>query len=744
MTLRIDGFNAGRLLVAVVAILLGGSAAAQSNSLPDAPHRPKICLVLSGGGARGAAHIGVLKVLQEMHVPVDCIAATSMGSLVGGAYATGMSTDEMETLVAGISTSLLFEEKPPRQDQAIRRKLDDRSILFGIEFGLRDGQIHFPKAIVSGIQLETVLRNLAKVPGFRNFDELPIPFRAVATDLVTGKPVIFHDGELASVMRASMSIPGAVVPAQLDGKILVDGGLTDNLPVDAARAMGADVVIAVNLGTPLLKRDELGSILGVTGQMINILTEQNVQRSLASLKPTDILIEPALGDFSAANFDDLPKAIPVGEAAARGMATRLASLAIPETQYAALRQRQQVATAPDTRPVDIIRFAPMAHVNADVELARMDTKPNEPIDQEVLDRDIRRAFGSGDFEHVGYRILEDEGKRVLNVDAVEKTWGPNYLRFGLALGSDLQGDNFFNLAASYRRTWINSLNAEWRVDAQMGRTSRLATEFYQPLDIRQFFFVAPRGEVERSTVDLFSGNQRVARYNLRTSDVGLDVGSEFTKYGEARLGLLTGRVDVDLDTGSPDLAPNPSRANQGAVTARLILDQLDSVNFPRSGFAGSLHLFASRPGLGATVDYTKWDADFINEYSIGPHSLQFALKAGGNLGSNPLPSYDEFQWGGFLQQSGYATGALYGQRLTFGRLVYSYKILNQQLLEGLYGGVSLELGRMEQPLVTTNNSGLLKSTALYLGADTPVGPLYLGFGWAAGGNRSAYLYLGRP
>ena len=383
----------------------------------------------------------------------------------------------------------------------------------------------------------------------------------------------------------------------------------------------------------------------------------------------------------------MTKPIPIGEAATRGVADRLSALALPPAQYAALRERQQVAIAPDTRAVDIIRFEPMAHVNAEVEIARMETKPNEPIVQEVLDRDIRRAFGSGDFEHIGYRILEQDGKRVLNIDAVEKTWGPNYLRFGLGLGSDLQGDNFFNLAASYRRTWINDLNAEWRVDAQMGRTSRLATEFYQPLDIHQNFFIAPRGQIERTAVDLFSGNDRVARYNLRTSDVGLDVGSEFTKYGEARLGILTGHVNADLETGPPELAPVPSEANQGAVTARLIFDQLDSANpLPRvQRTAGSLNIFASRPELGAKRQLPPSGMlDFgITAYSIGPHSLQFALKAGGTMGGNGLPSYDQFQWGGFLQQSGYATGALYGQRLTFGRLVYSYKILTHTLLDGL-------------------------------------------------------------
>ena len=292
-------------------------AAGEPARAAEKAKRPRVCVVLSGGGARGAAHIGVLKVLEELRVPVDCIAGTSMGSVVGASYASGTTTAEMEQAARGLSTDLLFKEKPPRQEQSVRRKQDDYTILVGPEFGVRGTELLLPKGIVSGVQLESVLRQLAKAKGYQKFDQLPIPFRAVATDLVTGKPVVFSDGELANVMRASMSVPGAVAPAETGGRILVDGGLTNNLPVDVARAMGADIVIAVNLGTPLLTRDQLGSILGVTGQMINILTEQNVQASLASLKPSDILIEPELGDYSAADFDNLPKTVPIGEAAAR-------------------------------------------------------------------------------------------------------------------------------------------------------------------------------------------------------------------------------------------------------------------------------------------------------------------------------------------------------------------------------------------------------------------------------------------
>ncbi|HUN70492.1 MAG TPA: patatin-like phospholipase family protein, partial [Burkholderiales bacterium] len=345
----------GPILVASWVTLAAPALHAQVKEAPETtvpPARPKICLVLSGGGARGAAHVGVLKVLEELRVPIHCIAGTSMGSLVGAGYATGTSVAEMEKITAKITTEELFKEDPPRAERSMRRKFDDYRPYFGPEIGIGKKGLGLPKGVVTGVQLETYLRQLSKVKGYYNFDRLPIPFRAVATDLVTGKAVVFKEGEIADVMRASMSVPGAVAPAEFNGMLLVDGMLTSNLPVETARAMGADVVIAVNVGTPLLKREELTSILGVVGQMLSILTEQNVQASLASLKPTDVLITPDLADFSTGDFDHLEKIIPKGEAAAREMADRLRQYSVPAAEYAALRERQTVAVLPDTRPVD--------------------------------------------------------------------------------------------------------------------------------------------------------------------------------------------------------------------------------------------------------------------------------------------------------------------------------------------------------------------------------------------------------
>ncbi len=706
--------------------------------------RPKICLVLSGGGARGAAHVGVLKVLEEYRVPIDCIAGNSMGALVGAAYATGTSVAEMDKIIAGISTELLFKEQPPRQELSMRRKQDDYNIFFGPEIGYNDGKLGLPKGAVSGVQLETVLRELSKAKGFHYFDDLPIPFRAVATDLVTGKVVVFSEGELANVMRASMSVPVAVAPVEISGKLLVDGMLTQNLPVETGLAMGADIIIAVNVGTPLLKREELNSVLGVSGQMLSILTEQNVQTSLALLKPTDILISPELGDFSTGDFDNLPQISPLGEAAARKVAERLAQLSIPAEEYAALRHRQMVASAPDLRPVEEIRFENLERVNPIAAQAVMETQTGEPIDQQILDRDMRRIYGTDNFEHVNYRFLEEPGKRVLAVDAVEKSWGPNYLRFGLGLSSDLQGDAYFNLLASHRRTWLNSLGGEWRNDLQIGRTSSFMSEFYQPLDDRGLFFIAPHASYERRATDLYQGSHRIASYDVTSILGGIDLGSQFTRYGELRVGMVGGVLSPELDTGPQSLSPGVDHITQGAFRTRLFLDQLDSAHFPRSGWSGGLNVFNANSLIGADRDYTKWDVDGTIIRSFGPHTFNFSAKAGGRIGADPLPRYDQFQWGGFLQQSGYATGQLAGEDLKFARVMYYHRIFQGSLLEGVYGGLSLEVGQVGAPLVPGSPEGVLESGCIFFGADSPIGPVYIGYGRSMDNNSSVYLYLGKP
>ena len=740
--------RANCIALAAYTLFAGMSAAIAQTTGPASAvipeRRPKVCLALSGGGARGAAHIGVLKVIEELRIPIDCIVGTSMGAVVGGAYASGMTIDEMTRMLEELSFEVLFEEQPPRDERSIRRKREEGRNLFGPQVGISDAlDFRFQKGVVSGVRLETVIRRLSRAKGHVDFDALPIPFRAVATDLVTGKAKVFREGDLARVMRASMSVPGAIAPAEFEGLLLVDGGLVNNLPVDLARELGADVVIAVNLGTPLMKRDELKDVRGVISQMLNILTEQNVQETLATLRDTDILLLPELGDFSAGDFDEMVKTLPIGEAAARKEAARLSKLAVsPERfeAYAAVRTAPQVT---DQRPVDDIAFSPMQRINPTYAESLLDSRRGEPIDPKKLDADLLRLYGTDDFEHVNYRLIDSPARRVLNIEAVEKSWGPNYARAGLGLSSDFSGSAFFNVLAQYRRTWINDLGGEWLTDLTLGRNSAIETEFYQPLEPRHRFFVAPRLQVQRNYLEIYDKKHQIAEYAFPTALAGVDFGVQSTRFGEARIGLFTGVTRASLNQGT-EVFPTTGTDTIGGIRLAAYVDQLDSANFPKRGYAAQLTLLKSLDALGADVEFDSWDAVGLFAHTTGRHTLQAALRGAGPITGKNTIDFTTVPWGGFLQQSGFATGQLLNRRFAFGRLVYVYKLADLPLLEGLYAGVSAEIGHYGAPLLAGNPEGTLYSGAAFVALDSPIGPVYLGYGVGSHGNRSAYFFLGRP
>jgi NTE family protein len=703
-----------------------------------------VCLVLAGGGARGTAHIGVIKVLEELRVPVDCIAGTSIGALVGAAYATGISGAEMEKIVSELPAESLFVDRPPRSEVPIRAKIDEQRNFFGPEFGLRDSTLLVPKGLVAGERLETTMRRLIRSSDVVRFDELPIPFRAVATDLVEGEAVVLSYGELSQALRASMSVPVALAPVRLDGRILVDGALTDNLPIDVALAMGADVVIVVDLGSPRITEEDLGTLLGVSRRMLDILIEQAEKRSLQLMRPDDILIRPELGEFSSADFSHWTAPIPLGEAAARKVGDQLARLSLPPDEYAALIARRHAAQRVDSRPIAEVRLPPLERVNPDAIRSELRTRVGQPPDQARQEADVRRLYGSGDFERVGYGLLDDAGRRVAEIDAVEKSWGPNFVKFGLEGAYDLRGESRFEALGAYRRTWIDSLGAEWRTDLQLGRQDRLSNELYQPLDIDRIFFVAPYAELDRDIDDVFAGRQRVARYVLYEGLTGVDVGSRLGRAAELRVGAEIGRIQQRLDEGPESLSPGPGRVGVGAWHARLKADEYDRVVAPRSGFQASAGLFASRVALGGESSYTRWDVSGSGASSLGENTLDLGATFKGRFGSNDLPRYDVFQWGGFLQQSGYRIGSLNGQSLQFARAIYQYKLAPLPFLNALYAGLSLEAGRLGRPIVPGATVGTLKSASLFFLLDSPIGPLYLAYGRARDGNSSLYLYVGAP
>ncbi len=409
--------------LAALAVLAALSFDASAQAV-EAP-RPKVALVLSGGGARGLAHIGVIKALRDARVPIDFIVATSMGSIVGGAYAAGHSPEAMEELLAGADWELMFSDRPPRGDLSFRRKEDDLRFIGRSELGVKADGLAFPRGAFGAQNLEEFLRRVARPAGeARTLNDLPLLFRAVATDLVTGEPVVLSEVALPLAMRASMSVPGAFAPTSVDGRLLADGGLARNLPVETARDLGAEVIIAVNVGTPLLPRERLASAFDVAQQMINILTEQNVRISLDALGPRDFLISPDLTGVSFVDFQRGAEIISRGEAAGRLVAPRLAALAADPTAYAAWEtNRARQANAP-LRPVAMVKVEGAHRVNPEAMLRqlrdRIGLAPGREASDEQLAAAARTLHGWGDFERVEVRSHLEHGRRIVVVDVEEK------------------------------------------------------------------------------------------------------------------------------------------------------------------------------------------------------------------------------------------------------------------------------------------------------------------------------------
>src|SRR5580692_8130943 len=354
-----------KAIIVILTALLAVAATAGAQAPPidgDAnrvvPARPRVGLVLSGGGARGATHIGVLKMLDQLHVPIDVIAGTSMGAVVGGLYASGMSGDEIQKAMASLDWQAAFRDRPPRTELDYRRKEEDREFLVNLPVGLQGKKLVIPKGLVQGQMLTETLRQLTlPVAGISDFDLLPTRFRAVATNLETGSKRIIADGDLTTAMRASMSVPGLFAPVEYRGELLVDGGLTDNLPIDIARSMGVDILIVVDAGFPLQPRKSLNSLPGITNQMLSILLRKDIERDLATLGPNDIVISPQLGDFSSYDFPETMKIVHAGAQAAQAVGTQLAALALSDEAYARYQQvRSQVRTG--LPKIEFVRVAP--------------------------------------------------------------------------------------------------------------------------------------------------------------------------------------------------------------------------------------------------------------------------------------------------------------------------------------------------------------------------------------------------
>ena len=704
--------------------------------------RPRIGLVLGGGGARGAAHIGVLEVLEKLRVPVDCVAGTSMGALVAGALAAGLSPAQMRAAMAKADWNDMFQDNPAYSEIDFRNKAIARRFLPGTETGVSKKGVAYQGGVVSGQKIKLFFNRLVNSDlGERSIESLPLPLSIIATDIGNGEKVVFRHGSLTQAMRASMSVPGLMAPVDSLGRKLVDGGLVDNLPVDEVRdRCQADVVIAVNVGSPLMKAEEVGSLLTVSVQMVNILTEQNVTRSLAMLKPTDILIKPDLTGIGAGDFDKSGDTADRGQQAAQASSGRLQDFSLNEEAYAAWVKN--IAFARQTPPtIDEIRIASLQTVNTAAVERRLRVKAGDLLDDVRLNQDMLRIYGDGWFESVDYALNRVRERNVLHVMPVEKRWGPDYLRLGVNIDSNFRQDSSYTLRAAYEKTWLNSLGGQLLISSELGRASALSAELYQPLDDRQHYFFESRLSTEARTLGIYQQGKRLADYEIDRHVAAFGAGINIGALGQMHAGWRQHWLDSQLSTGVPSLVL-PARVNTtyGGEYVALDFDQLDQLYFPTSGWASSIDYFNS-PGLG----YSKLDAELRGAYALGDYVLNARIGYQGSpRGTRPI--YDAGSLGGFLNMSGFVRGQLSGDDIRYGSL-RAEKIIGRLPL-GLRGdmraGLALEVARIGKPFTETQLHGGLQSVAIYLGGETPLGPLYFGYGRSSSGASSFHLFIGTP
>lgn len=719
---------AGRLFT--VLVLLASLAT-------PAVERPRVALVLGGGGARGLAHIGVLKVLERARIPVDCVVGTSMGALVGGIYASGRTAQQVDEAVRAIVWGEVLDDRPARPQRAYHDKQDDDLGLMGLGLGLSDGgQLLLPKGAIGTHKVDLLIRKLVNNAAPDRFDDLPLPFRAVAADLENGDMVVLSRGDLAAAMRASMAVPGVFPPVERDTRVLVDGGVARNLPVDVARGVCGDVVIAVDVGSPLLTRRQTTDALSISDQTVRVMMQRNVDESVKQLGKRDILIRPELGTMSATAFADTTQAIAAGEEAAKAALPALLAYQVDEASYAAWRKRLAGQGAKPL-PIASVEVEPTRFVNPEVVREVLDVKAGEPLDVDRLDSELGRLYARGDFDQIDYRVLPGPQGGVLDIRPHEKPWGPGYLDLGLGLRTDFNDDASFQLGVQYRRTWLNKLGAEWKTRAFLGSVRGAETEFYQPLTLDGGLFVAANAGLVNDPFDVYLNGTRLAQYRRDDRRMGVDIGSDWGRWGEARLGVVRGKLDFTRATGTTDLPEG--LVNEGGVKLSVVYDQLDDIRYPREGSYARFDAYRSLVGMGASDSYDSLSLDLKKAFHFG----SWTMLAGARVDhARNAPVYALPSSGGLFHLSGYQPGELRAEGIGEASLRLSQDVARLSPLLGTAGfwGVAFEAGKLWKPLdPSLDPDHWLNSGTVFIGSDTRLGPAYFAVGYGDNGKARTYL-----
>ena len=705
--------------------------------------RPHIALVLEGGGALGLAHLGVLKVLEEERIPVSFVTGTSMGAIVGAAYASGQSLEDIQKLLSDTDWDQLFSESPPRRMVEYRQKSGKDGEIFGdARLGIKDGSFVAPVALVEGQYIELFYQRLfGKVPQEISFDELPVAYRAVAADFETGDQVILSSGNLSKAARASMAVPGFFSPVEIDGRLLVDGGITNNFPVDVALKQEADVIIAVQFDNPLRKRDKLTSPLNISAQILDLLLSHTSRAGLRLLRPQDILIQPAVTSFSSTSFKQAREIMQTGEGAAKGILPRLRQLSTSADNFATYQKCRSGSPAYAPR-VDYLRAEGVQTREVTDLIERLNPQIGKPLDRNQIDKAIREAFQSGNYQRIGYSLEERDTRQGLVIEALPKEWSKNNLRFGFALEDDFQGSSAYSMGVDARFNRLNSYGGYADAQVEIGRNPRLFTEIYQPIWKDGFVFIAPEAGLSRTPLFVRQDGQEAARYEREKALAGIKAGLAFGRYGEATVGMERGFGRLDRIIGDPALPEFDY--DIGNFVSRVVFDQLNHPDFPTKGYRFSLRNIASRGSIGSSDNFQQTSLSASVPLTAGKTTLLLGAEAA--VSSDNLPIERSFSLGGVFDISGFAQSSLTSDNYMVGRALMYHRLIqgNSSLYDfGGYLGASLEYASLHTQIESIgDDTGILAGSA-FVGIDTPILPVYLVFGFSDMSEHSVYLNFGR-
>ncbi|HHY0367057.1 TPA: patatin-like phospholipase family protein [Vibrio parahaemolyticus] len=733
----------------------------------DTPTRPKVAVVLAGGGAKGAAHIGVLKALEEMHIPVDIITGTSMGAYVGGLYATGMSADEIESFIYSVDWNSGYRDRVDRSQRRVRDKEYEDRYQITTDLGLRFGEVRAPTGVVQGQNMLRVLRETTGNLGrFDSFDELAIPYRSVATDILELDEVVIGNGYLVDAMMASMSVPGALPPYKLNGHMLVDGGVVNNMPVDVARAMGADVVIAVDISTDYKTEDDFTGLFTVADQLSNYLVRRSTQQQVETLQEHDVYIRPNVGQMETVEFDKMPWAFQSGYDITREMESKLAGLRLSNAEYQKYIDHKQEVRKKlvygDDRVVDEIVIVNNTHYSDVLLTNRLELETGRKIETAEVEKAVENLYALDRFELITYHFEEVDGSNLLVFDVNEKSWGPNYLNFRFFLEDDFDTDSQYGIGMSTNFTNLNSHGAEMALNVEMGTDKLIEAELYSPVLSSQEFFVA--GKVAYSSEgrnlpvsdddsSLSSVNDFLpVSYTEFVSEIA--IGIQPTLWQELRLG---GRYS----SGSIELSTLASVGNldfeRRGLFANYRLDTLDDFAFPTRGLLVDLEYLVSHDTSPEEIGQSKpedivedtvyeIDARFKGAMSYQRHTLVGQAEYSFVQSKNSSITLDPRELGGFLHLSGIPRNSLIGQNLFFSSLVYRYKWFDNDfgLFEApVYVGASLEHGgTWSDNDLKLNEAPLYNAASIFFGVDSPIGPIMLAYGRTEQNMEAVYLIVG--